>query len=98
MSSMPVRFPYFCRQCFFSCEFCFYPEDFSCLLFLHSANMGRWLDKRKEIISKDTSFYFFKGYRYGVQDLYIADYNLFWYDIRNNVKSRIGHFGKDELC
>jgi len=34
----------------------------------------RWLDKRKQIISGDTVFYFYKAFRYGVQDLYNPAY------------------------
>lgn len=34
----------------------------------------RWIDKRKAVIRGDTIFYFYKGLRYGVQDLYNPAY------------------------
>lgn len=34
----------------------------------------RWIDKRRQIIRRDTTCYFYKAFRYGVQDLYNPAY------------------------
>lgn len=43
---------------------------YSCSVFSRTG----WLDRRKQIIRSDTTFYFYKAYRYGVQDLYNPAY------------------------
>ncbi len=53
-----------------------------CATQLHNNGTVLWVDTKVHLLKF-------------LKNLHIADYNLFWYDIRKNVKTRIGAFWKD---